>query len=599
VRYRLLRRVEFWRERKVDLGGAKQRALLATLLFGANEYQSIDHIAESLWEGDRPRSAENLIRVYVHQLRKKLGAAGADVVTEPGGYAIRVADADLDLWVFERETSEARQAMAAGDLARAAAGFRAALALWREPLGACVDSPLLERVHGPRLADLRLSAVEDLAETELAIGGSADLADRLRSLVDQNPYRERLLGLYMLALHRGGRKVEALAAFRRARAALVAEMGVEPGRDLHTLVREILVDGADAEPDGAPPDSRRRGVVPHQVPPGAVDLIGRDTQVRAVRGFLATAADTTHTSARTLLVTGAPGVGKSAVMLGAVRTSRHAFPDGELYADLAETSVHQAQEDFLLALGVADAGAATSPARRQALYRSVTATHRLLVILDNVTTESQVALLTPTSPGSALLAGSDGRLSALEFTRILEIGGLDRADGLRLLARHLGRRRVDGDRSAAERMVALCDGSPLALHIAGTRLALRPELRLSEFVGQLTDEDRRLGEFRVGELDLRVRYQHSYDRLDAHEQAVFRCLARAEPAGTTVDTLAVDTGLSSPTVDIAVDRLVSAHLVAPAGRDGAGRPRYRQPMLVRDFARGLRRRHPLGAPRCA
>ncbi|HEX6359948.1 AfsR/SARP family transcriptional regulator [Actinophytocola sp.] len=597
MRYRLLRRVEFWRERKVDLGGAKQRALLATLLFGANEYQSIDHIAESLWEGDRPRSAENLIRVYVHQLRKKLGAAGADVVTEPGGYAIRVADTDLDLWVFERETSQARRAMADGDFARAAAGFRAALALWGEPLGACVDSPLLERVHGSRLADMRLSAVEDLAETELALGGSADLADRLRSLVDQNPYRERLLGLYMLALNKCGRKVEALAAFRRARAALVAEMGVEPGRDLHTLVRDILVDGADAEPDGAPPDGRSRGVVPHQVPPGAVDLIGRHTQVRAIRGFLAAAGDTTHTSARTLLITGAPGVGKSAVMLGAVRTSRHAFPDGELYADLAETSVHQAQEDFLLALGVADA--ATNPARRQALYRSVTATHRLLVILDNVATESQVALLTPTSPGSALLAASDSRLSALEFTRILRIGGLDRADGLRLLERHLGRRRVDGDRRAAERIVALCDGSPLALHIAGTRLALRPELRLTEFVGQLADENRRLGEFRVGELDLRVRYQHSYDRLDAHEQAVFRCLALAEPAGATVDTLAGDTGLSSPTVDIAVDRLVSAHLVAPAGRDGAGRPRYRQPMLVRDFARGLCPRHPLGAPRCA
>ncbi|WBB62057.1 BTAD domain-containing putative transcriptional regulator [Streptomyces sp. WMMC500] len=603
MRYRLLGRVELWDGKKIDVGGPKHRTLLATLLLGANEFQSVDRIAESLWEHDRPRSAQDLVRLYVHQLRKRMGTAGADVLTESGGYMIRVGEGELDIQVFERETRQARRAMTTGDLTQAATRFRTALALWPEPFAVCANSPLVERLRGPRLEDMRLSAVEDLAESELAMGDGLDMVDRLCPLADRHPHRERLLRLLMLALHRRGRKVEALAAFRRTRAFLVSEVGVEPGRELHELVQAILSDDASlrsvADRSTAPQSVRPAQPVPRQVPAGADDLVGRAGELRETREFLAAGTASAHASGRTLLISGPPGVGKSALLFGAAREARDIFPEGELYADLAETSVHEARKDFLIALGVDPVDIPAHPARRLALYRSATAGRRVLVVLDNVVAESQIVELTPTSAGGALVAASDTRLPGVGFTHVLDVEGLDEESGTLFLHRLLGRDRAGGDPGAAGRIVRMCDGVPLALHILGTRLAIRRELTLSEFAGQLADDDGRLGQFRVGDLDLRRRYRRGYERLGRVEQSLFRCLASAEPTGTTVEGLAAMTGQPSAAVDMAVDALVSAHLARLVGRDRAGRPRYRQPLLLRDFARELARSwQPVEGSRC-
>lgn len=250
MKYRLLGRVELSDLKKVDIGGAKHRTLLATLLFGANEFQSVDHIAEALWDHDQPKSAHGLVRLYVHQLRKRMGQAGADLLTEPGGYVLRVGRTDLDLHVFESETDQARALLAVGDHEAAEARFTAALALWPEHFTCRTGSPLLDRLHGPWLEDMGLAAVEGLAEAQLALGRWLPLTVRLRPLVDRFPYRERLLGQYMLALHRSGRRVEALEVFHRVRSVLVSELGIEPGNELRALMQAVLRDDTAPYPVG-------------------------------------------------------------------------------------------------------------------------------------------------------------------------------------------------------------------------------------------------------------------------------------------------------------------------------------------------------------
>jgi DNA-binding SARP family transcriptional activator len=255
VKYRLLGRVEMSGPRKVDIGGAKHRILLATLLFGANEFQSVDDIAEALWEHERLQSAHALVRLYVHQLRKRMGDAGADLLTEPGGYVLRVGPSELDLEVFRRETDQAHALMAVGDHAAAEVRYRAALALWHEPFVCRTESPTLDRLHGPWLEDMAVSAVEGLAEAQLALGRTLSLAGRLRPLVDRHPFRERLIGQYMLALHRSGRRVEALETFRRVRSLFVAELGIEPGHELRELMQTVLRDERGPYPAGPRPVS--------------------------------------------------------------------------------------------------------------------------------------------------------------------------------------------------------------------------------------------------------------------------------------------------------------------------------------------------------
>ncbi|WP_226967086.1 AfsR/SARP family transcriptional regulator [Streptomyces phaeolivaceus] len=173
-------------------------------------------------------------------------------MTSPGGYTLRVDPGELDLHVFETKTGHARALMATGDYESAAARFDSAFALWRAPFIFYTGSPSLDELHGPRLEDTAISAVEDHAETLLALGRWLPLTTRLRPLVERFPFRERLLGQYMLALHWSGRRVEALDVFQRLRSSLVSELGIEPSRELSALRQRIVCDDTDLAPPDVP-----------------------------------------------------------------------------------------------------------------------------------------------------------------------------------------------------------------------------------------------------------------------------------------------------------------------------------------------------------
>ena len=231
-----------WGKTALPVLPRKQRVLLAALLLRANRMVSLDELTEVMWGPAPPVSARSTLRNYVKELRKTLAVSGdSRLITVPGGYQIRVTAAELDLSRFDALQAEARACAGAGAWDEASAQLREALSLWRgEPLADVPSEPLVLR-EVPRLAELRLQAIERRIEADLQLGRHADVITELRYLsADRHPFRERLHGQLMLALYRDGRQAEALAAYADARHVLVEELGAEPGTGLRELHRHIL-----------------------------------------------------------------------------------------------------------------------------------------------------------------------------------------------------------------------------------------------------------------------------------------------------------------------------------------------------------------------
>jgi DNA-binding SARP family transcriptional activator/sugar lactone lactonase YvrE len=248
----------------LPLGGAKQRAVLALLVFHANELVSLDRLIDELWGESPPDSAANLVQGYVSRLRKELepGRARGEhelLVSRPPGYVLRLRPEQLDSENFARLSTEGRRLLNNGDPDDAAGRLREALALWRGPPLADLAYESFARAEVERLEELRLAALEDRIAADLALDRHAELVGELRELVAEHPLRERLRAQLMVALYRSGRQAEALEVFRDARRTLSEELGIEPGPALRELERAILQqDPALGASEGPPLEGETR-----------------------------------------------------------------------------------------------------------------------------------------------------------------------------------------------------------------------------------------------------------------------------------------------------------------------------------------------------
>jgi YVTN family beta-propeller protein len=244
----------------VPLGGAKQRAVLAILILHRGKPVSTDRLIDALWGERAPQAATKTVQVYVSRLRKVLGEGV--VITRGGGYALENAAAEIDVERFEHLAEAGRAAIDRGDPPAAAEDLREALALWRGPPLADLTYESFAQPETGRLEELRVAALEDRIEADLAVGRHSALVPELETAVREHPERERLRGQLMLALYRSGRQAEALEAYRDARRAL-AEVGLEPGPELRQLEQAILEQDPTiaAAPRGATPEllRHRRG----------------------------------------------------------------------------------------------------------------------------------------------------------------------------------------------------------------------------------------------------------------------------------------------------------------------------------------------------
>ncbi len=231
--------------RRLDLGGPKQRALLAALLLRANEVVSQDRLVDALWDESPPATAPRTLQAYVSRLRKALADADGEpatarLETHGHGYVLRIAPESLDAALFQRGLDEGRQALGRDDARLAADRLRDALALWRGPALADLAYESFAQPEIARLEELRLAALEERIDADLALGREDALIGELETLVERHPLRERLRGQLMLALYRAGRQAQALQVYQDGRQHLAAELGLEPGESLRRLERQIL-----------------------------------------------------------------------------------------------------------------------------------------------------------------------------------------------------------------------------------------------------------------------------------------------------------------------------------------------------------------------
>jgi DNA-binding SARP family transcriptional activator len=262
----------------LPLGGPKQRALLALLVLHANRVVSRERLIDELWGEEPPETAVKAVQVYVSQLRKLLPTA--TLMTQSAGYVLEVAPEAVDLLRFERLVADARSA----DAGLAAGLLRDALALWRGAALEDLDEPFAQAERG-RLEALRLAALEERIEADLALGRHADVASELEALIADHPHRERLRGQLMLALYRSGRQADALEAYRGARAAL-NELGLEPGPPLRQLEKRILTHDSALD---RPRERLLPGAVPLPgplVPASPFPFAGRARELATLRALL-------------------------------------------------------------------------------------------------------------------------------------------------------------------------------------------------------------------------------------------------------------------------------------------------------------------------
>ena len=257
MRYGILGSLAVWDDdREVSLGGPKQRALLGVLLLHANELVPTARLVDELWGEQPPATAVKTVQVYVSQLRKALGEKAIE--TRAGGYLLRLDPGALDSHRFQDLLERGRQLLAENAAEEAAGVLREALGLWRGPALADFQYELFARNEIGRLDELRLAAVEQRLEADLALGRDAEMVGELEALVRDHPLRESLCGLLILALYRAGRQADALAAYQGARARLVDELGLDPSQALQRLEKAILVHDPSLDLTAAPTPAPRR-----------------------------------------------------------------------------------------------------------------------------------------------------------------------------------------------------------------------------------------------------------------------------------------------------------------------------------------------------
>jgi DNA-binding SARP family transcriptional activator len=493
-------------EARLDLGPTKRRILLAVLLARVNNVVPVPTLIEALWDDAPPRTAHKNLQVYVAALRKDLGLRD-ELRHVPPGYRLRLPPHRLDMLGFAELVRSGRRALRGGDLRTARRLLGEALELWRgDPLPELAHLPLAA-AEAARLTDLRLTAFEDWAEAELDLGRHAQLADVLAEWVRAHPFRERLRRCQMLALYRCGRQTEALAQFESLRQALSRELGLRPSPVLERLYHDILGGKETVAPPRPEPD-----VVAHlsMLPRDLADFTGRGDQIRRVLDVLG--PDRRNPP---VVLHGPAGGGKTTLAVRVAHRLRARFPGGQLLVGLrdawhggpgghgAERPAADVVAEILRMTGF-DGEIPEPIEQRVAVYRAWLAERRILLVLDDAATPAQVRTLLPGTGDGGVIVTSRRRLDAVESAYHVAVGPFDRAEALELLRGLAGERRVAAAPDAAHRLLTAVGPLPLAVRLAGARLAARPDLPLADFADRLADDRLLLDELTVGDRSLRA-----------------------------------------------------------------------------------------------
>jgi DNA-binding SARP family transcriptional activator/tetratricopeptide (TPR) repeat protein len=547
--------------RVVDLGWPKQRALLAALLLMPNRAVPIADLVEAVWGDNPPASAVNGLHKYVSTLRRLIGPDR--LITRQPGYLLAVGTDELDLLQFEALAAEQR--------------WPEALALWRgEP---CEDVELGDswRAQLQALRESREAVRGHLIDARLAAGEYEPVIPELRALVLAEPLCEQHWVRLMRALHRSGRTAEALAAFAQARTVLADELGTDPGAELQTLHAALLVG------DDEPPQVRPHWVVQCQLPLDISDFVGRTEHIEDVTAFFQADGDAMPIG----VVSGPPGIGKTSLAVRIAHRLRERFPDGQLYVHLGGASPSPrdsatAVADLLRELGVDSRTLPETLEARAAILRARVADRRVLLVLDDARDTAHVMPLLPGTASCGVLITSRTQLTDLPGARHLTLDPLFEDEAVELLSRIAGVGRVTGEPEHAVEVVTACGRLPLAVRIAGARLAARSSATVGEFAARLRDEHRRLDELTIGDLAVRSSLELSYRSLTEPAKNAFRRLGSIAFQHFAPWAVAALAGTAD--TESVLEQLLAANLLTEVRVKAGTGPRYRLHDLVAVYA---------------
>jgi hypothetical protein len=520
------------------------------------------------------------LQTCVSRLRRTL--PGATIATNPAGYGIATTDGDLDATVFTRLTTQGRTLLP-GSPDDARRVLRKALDLWRGPALAGIDSRAV-RQAAAILDEQHAVAIEDWVDLELDGGRDRDLVAELTGLVERFPLRERLRAQLMLTLYRVGRQADALAEYRRVRRVLHKELGIEPGAGLQELHRQILtgeVAGVSRATTAAGP--------PLTPPPAPIRALPR-----TVGDFTGRAGLLDSSSAEIMaappgplvrVIDGMPGIGKTTLAVHLAGLVGARYPDAHLFIDLHGHSDRAAVEPaaalltLLRQLGLPADRIPAGVQERVALWRSELAGRRALVVLDNAASSAQITPLLPGNGDSLALITSRRRLTGLDGIRPESVRVLDEDEAAALFTRIVGDRAV-AEPAAVREVVRRCGGLPLAIRLAGARLAHRPRWRVTDLLSRLSETA--LPELVAEDRTVLSAFALSYAQLASAPQRLFRLLGLVPGERFTAPAAAALAEIDLDEAEDLLDGLVDVHLIEEPSPG-----LYRLHDLMREYAASL------------
>ena len=569
----------------VPLGHARQRSVLGALLVDRDRPVPAYSLVDRVWGERTPERARAALRTYLSNLRRALAPTSITITRRDTGYVVTVDPDTVDVDRFGRLHTEARDT---DDPEQALTLVERALALWRgEPL-AEIDSPWARSVRD-RLHLRRAAAEADRVDWALACGRHRDLVPVLTARAAEDPLDERVAGQLMLALYREGRQAEALEHYRRLRTSLAQELGVDPGTELQRLHQRILTTEPVVATGTAPTP------IPRQLPAAPAPFVGRVDELHRLDTALEVAGH-----AATVLISaigGAGGIGKTWLALHWAHARRDRFPDGQLFADLHgfgptgdRVTPGAVLRNFLDALGVDARRRPADPDAQAALFRSLVAGRRMLLVLDNAADTHQVTPLLPGSETCTVLVTSRNHLPGLisgHGAHHLALDVLPTADARALLTARLGVDRVESEAKAVDDLIKLSGGFALALSVVAAHAHTRPRLPLAVLAAELRDLGLDALDTGDPKSSLPTVLSWSLRALPDGQPEVFALLGITPGADTDLFAASALTGLPVPDTRRALLALEDASLLH---RDAQGR--YGMHELIRAYAADTARNLP-------
>ncbi|MFG1880829.1 BTAD domain-containing putative transcriptional regulator [Micromonospora sp. NPDC049102] len=571
-------------EHKLHLGTPKQRVIFAMLAVQPGRLVTLVDLIDELWVDHPPRSAVANVRTYAANLRREFetsGLAEATLVRQGNGYRLTLRPEVVDVFRFQEELYAGRDALGAGDLERASELLGRALARWQGPMLAGIPLGPVLTARTVAAEEERLLAVELLAEVHLRSGRDDLAIPSLREVAARHPLREPTYRLLMRSLHERGDSAEALLAYDEIRKHLISELGVGPGANLEELRRRIVAEMPNRVPlddsrretrsasgpsptgDSTPRPTRAVAPVDH-LPRSVTDFVGRQGMVARLL------AETRRVESRVPavhVIDGMAGSGKTTLAVHLARRLGDRYPDARLYVDLRGhggkdvMAPASALVVLLRQLGVPaeqipiDVDARTERWRRELAHR------RSVIILDNAAGSDQILPLLPIEPTAVVLVTSRRRLTHPDLGASQSLPVMSSREGVDLLTLSVGRERVDAEPEAAVEVVRRCGHLPLAIRLAGARLAHRRGWRLADLAAQMAGGTSALLQLGGENSTITGAFTASYEPLSESTKRAFRFLGLYPGSRFGPISVAALTGLTVAEAHAALDDLTDRHLV--------------------------------------